>query len=271
MVGGWARRIRQDVGWLVLAVAGGATLGLLVHLLRFLPSAVLAAVIGAVATVVAVLAVRNVGRSLAVSEVVVNVPQLSRITFAVTKDRRGLAYRIVNQMATRIAVQRLDDDAGDAREALDSLHALFGWLRTALDEEPGSHPPGRPNVDVLAMNMLNCQLRPFLAYWHPRLRDWRSANEHAPESEWPENRRFRQELVQLQDALRPMAVAFAKMAGYADWTEIIGLSPDTPPRRELKPASRTSLRPASPRHPLPCARPARSTTPRHQLAAWAGA
>lgn len=166
-------------------------------------------------------------RSAAISEVEVAVPQLSRITFAVSKDHRLMARRIVVQMTSRVAVQPLDEDSGRADEAITSLHALFTFVRDLLDEDAGSRTtPGRPKVDVLALNMINCQLRPFLGRWHRKYDDWRAQHQDAPESEWPEDARFRTELRELQSQLRPRAIAFARIAEYEDYVELIGLGHD---------------------------------------------
>ncbi|MGH3433309.1 MAG: hypothetical protein ACRDQB_10800, partial [Thermocrispum sp.] len=207
----------------------GAAAGALIFVLFQLNGVLAAVVAGAAAGVIGAIAVRSLAGSVSVAEVELTIPHFSKITFATTRDRRSLAYRIVNRMAASIAIQRLGENTGYAREALDSLYRLVRWLGEALDDEPGSRPPGKPNVDVLALNMLNHQLRPFLSYWHRRLGDWEKATSDGSESAWPDDARFRAELAQLQDRLRPIALGFAELAGYADYAAIIGLSPDTAP------------------------------------------
>jgi hypothetical protein len=163
-------------------------------------------------------------RSASVSEVEVSVPQLSKVKFAVTKDHKVMARRIVVQMTSRVAVQPLDDDSGRADEAIASLHSLFLFVRNLLDEDATSRAtPGRPRVEVLAMNMLNVHLRPFLGKWHRHYDDWRIANPDIAESDWTHDQKFRAALRELQSILKPQAVAFAKMADFDGYLDIIGL------------------------------------------------
>jgi len=165
-------------------------------------------------------------RSASVAEVEVTIPQLSKVTFAVTKDHRVMARRIVNQLASRTAIQPLADGTGYANEAIQSLYDLFVFVRQLVDEDATARIfPGRPKVDVLALNMQNKHLRPFLSTWHRAYGDWRAINGGAPESAWPLEDRFRAELRALQEDLRPIAIAFATMAGFEGYTEVIGLGP----------------------------------------------
>lgn len=202
----------------------GMGVGALAYYASRLSGVALYVVTGGVTAVLGAVVWAWLTKSTAISEVEVTVPQFSKVKFAVTKDHKIMARRIVVQMATRVAVQPLDDDAGRVDEAISSLHSLFLLVRELLDEDATTRPtPGRPKVDVLAINMLTCHLRPFLSKWHRRYSDWRAENPDHPESEWPEDQKFRTELRQLQDQLRPQAVAFARMAEYDGYLDVIGL------------------------------------------------
>lgn len=210
---------------LSLTVVVGMGIGALVYYASRLDGVALCVVTGGVTAAFGVLVWVWLTRSTSVTEVEVTVPQFSKVKFAVTKDHRVMARRIVVQMVTRVAIRPLPDDTGRADEAIASLHSLFLFVRDLVDDDATSRPtPGRPQVDVLAMNMLTRHLGPFLSAWHRRYGDWRAANEDRPESEWPEDQRFRAELRELQAHLRPQAVAFATMAEFDGYLDVIGLS-----------------------------------------------
>ncbi|MEU6646525.1 hypothetical protein ABZ863_28815 [Saccharomonospora sp. NPDC046836] len=210
---------------LLVAVIVGMGVGALAYYALRLSGVALYVLTGGVTAAIGAVIWAWLTKSTAVSEVEVTVPQFSKVKFAVTKDHKIMARRIVVQMATRVAVQPLEDNSGRVDEAIASLHSLFLFVRELLDEDATTRPtPGRPKVDVLAMNMLTRHLRPFLSNWHRRYSDWHAANPDRPESEWSEDQKFRSELRQLQAQLRPQAVAFAKMAEYDGYLDVIGLS-----------------------------------------------
>lgn len=222
-VAGWWTRARLLV--LGAAVVVGMAVGALAFYTTRLTGVTLYTIIGGLAAAFAVVIVEWFNRTTAVSEVEVTVPQLSRVKFAVTRDHKVLARRIVIEMASRVTVQRLDDGQGRADEAIASLFKFFVIVRDLLVEDVSNRPvPERPKVDVLAMNMLNVHLRPFLSTWHRAYEDWRADNPEALESDWPDDQRFRDGLRALQDELRPVAVAFATMADYTNHLEFIGLT-----------------------------------------------
>jgi hypothetical protein len=79
-------------------------------------------------------------------------------------------WRIYVEVATRIATQPLPAGAGLLSEALDSLYALYGLIRTELKDMPPLRTSDPPHcVQHLAFELLNVTLRPFLAKWHPAL------------------------------------------------------------------------------------------------------
>src|SRR6185369_2037993 len=77
------------------------------------------------------------------------------------------------ELVTRVSIQPLGDTEGVLREALSSLHALFGETRRILrDHGPDVARPEKKKLlsfGAIAVDVLNVWLRPFLATWHPLL------------------------------------------------------------------------------------------------------
>ncbi|HYW27173.1 MAG TPA: helix-turn-helix transcriptional regulator [Terriglobales bacterium] len=139
----------------------------------------------------------------------------------VDTDQQAAAWEIYVELVTRIAVVELGADQGVLREALGSLHSLFGIIRSILRRHgpavarAGAEPS---EVSVLAMAILNDVLRPLLADWHPRLLEHESRcpaglspTEH--ERAWARNEEMREALagtrVLLADFARMLADAAA--------------------------------------------------------------
>src|SRR4051794_769042 len=85
--------------------------------------------------------------------------------------RRGSCLYV--ELVTRIAVVPLKGSEGLLREALASLYALFAITREILrrygPELARPRPEGEYSLGELAVLVLNYQLRPLLAHWHPLL------------------------------------------------------------------------------------------------------
>jgi hypothetical protein len=131
---------------------------------------------------------------------------------------RRAAWSLYVELVTRVAVQPLGHDEGVLREALSSLHSLFGTTRQILREAGPDVGAARESVGGIAIAVLNCGLRPFLAKWHPPLQAWEvqrdpktSPQEH--ERKWPEEPTVRAELDQLRKDLGQYANALATIAG----------------------------------------------------------
>lgn len=134
---------------------------------------------------------------------------------------RQAAWELYVELITRVAVVPLEPQAGLLREALTSLHSLFGSTREILRR----HGPtvAQPQDDdghsfgELAVLVLNLELRPLLARWHPLLEQWeagrpdgRSRTEH--EDAWPHAAQLRQELERVGVRLLAYADLLAEAA-----------------------------------------------------------
>jgi transcriptional regulator with XRE-family HTH domain len=137
-------------------------------------------------------------------------------------EQRDAAWEIYVELTTRVAVIELTLDQGMLREALTSLHSLFGTTRgilrhygPALAEPPGD---GTQPLDRLATSMLNEVLRPVLSRWHPLLLDHENrrptrVTEREHEQAWSRNDELRAALRDLQAVLVDYARSLAAIAG----------------------------------------------------------
>lgn len=131
---------------------------------------------------------------------------------------RRAAWSLYVELVTRIAVQPLEADQGLLREALTSLHKLFGTTREILREAGPDVGASRQSVGGIAIAVLNNGLRPFLTKWHPLLQAWEarrpdqiSLQEH--EQNWSNESELRGELESLRENLKQYANALATIAG----------------------------------------------------------
>jgi hypothetical protein len=128
------------------------------------------------------------------------------------------AWSLYVELVSRIAIQPLKDDEGLLREALTSLYRLFEVTRAVLKEAGPDVGNGPESLGAIALAVLNDGLRPFLAKWHPRLKnheDQRPPTVSQPDHEraWPDYATLRAELELLQANLREYADALGKIAG----------------------------------------------------------
>lgn len=141
----------------------------------------------------------------------------NEMTFRAKTDMRQAAQRMFFQAATRVATRPLEDGSGNLREALTSLKTLFDLYREPLESGVAPPPPARgDSVYQLALDILNFELAPFLATWHPRLKAFEDSDSGGDEAEWPENAAFREELRALQRSLRPYILGLGEIAGIRD-------------------------------------------------------
>lgn len=132
-------------------------------------------------------------------------------------DARKVGWRIYVELNTRIATQALADDSGLLREALNSLYALFGELRDELKALPGPSQSTAElaSIEAVTLEILNAQLRPFLARWHPRLAAWEAENSDAPESDWPEAAECRRALAAAREDVAESMSKLGELLGCA--------------------------------------------------------
>lgn len=131
---------------------------------------------------------------------------------------RDAAWELYVELVTRIAVVPLTAEAGVIREALDSLHELFGATRAILRKygpsvaRPTRTRGGEYRFGHLAIYLMNANIRPFLTYWHPQLQEWESgrATQHSVgrhERSWPRAEECRAAL----DDLRRVTIQYAEV------------------------------------------------------------
>ena len=94
-------------------------------------------------------------------------------TWEPDENERKAAWELYVELATRVSVVELAPSEGLLREALTSLHSLFGTTRDILKRSgPGvAQPKGDGSVSFgqLSVIILNAAIRPVLSKWHPLL------------------------------------------------------------------------------------------------------
>lgn len=138
----------------------------------------------------------------------------------VGNKERDAAWELYVELVTRISVVKLQPDEGLLREALSSYYTLFGSTRQILR----NHGPdiaqakgGSMSFGELAVRVLNEELRPVLAKWHPALEDHenkrtedKSRLQH--EKDWEHNQQLRDILEKRREVLDQYARVLADIA-----------------------------------------------------------
>ncbi len=131
--------------------------------------------------------------------------------------QREAAWALWVELSTRVATQPVELDEGLVREALASLHELFGATRHALRTCGPDSGAKEGSVGAVALLVLNGAVRPFLSRWHPLLAAWeeerpegRSARDH--ERAWQLEGKCRGELEKLRRGLVTYAETLAALA-----------------------------------------------------------
>ena len=212
----------------------GTTLGLLIGWLVFSVSTLngkslfLAegALIGLVISAIAVAYNRGSG-FLTLSEITLNIPEFAGVKFGINLEYRRVAWSLFVETLTRVATQPLGIEDGSLREALTSLYSLFSATRELLKNMPPSKPTSKATVEMVAMKMLNQEIRPFLSKWHVHLKKFETTRPGAEESEWPQKDDCRKELEVLRQKLITYTKAFGQLANVANLAEFFtqNLSP----------------------------------------------
>lgn len=148
----------------------------------------------------------------------VNLPfGIGCIELEIKRAEKIVAWSLYVELVTRIAIQPLKSDEGLLKEALTSLHSLFGTTRQILKEAGPVVGVSPKSVGGIAIAVLNQGIRPFLAKWHPALEDWESKrlstiSNKQHEKDWDKEPELRRELESLTHHLKQYADALAKIA-----------------------------------------------------------
>lgn len=122
---------------------------------------------------------------------------------------KNAAWDLYVELLTRITTQRLPEEHGDEKTALDSVHSLFKTTREVLKRN------GRGCVQFtrIAVIVLNQIVRPFTAKWHGLSLEGAFDNKAKCKT-------FRLELIELQNDLLNYTKMLSDMAGVEDLTEL---------------------------------------------------
>ena len=143
-------------------------------------------------------------------------------TWEFDEKERQAAWEMYVEIITRISVWELKANESLLREALSSLHSLFGTTRSILRQygPTVAQPKGKDKLSFgyLAVTVLNSLLRPFLAKWHSALLDY---EKHQPagisqlghESQWEKAAELRDELNKVRLTMMEYANILSKVAG----------------------------------------------------------
>ena len=216
---------RSRVGQVAAATLIGAIVGLIVFTIAHITGRNLYVIIGGLAGAAAVVVLQKYLRTAQLTEIKVNVPQISELTFVVNNDARQVAWKLYVEVVTRVSTQPLADDEGRIREALTSLYGLFATTRETLKGSRPSVPvSGGQTVEILAVRMLNQEIRPFLSKWHPRLKEFEDADPNGPDIAWQHHQDCRRDLRAVQSRLVEYALNFARLAGVRDADKVVGMN-----------------------------------------------
>jgi len=124
------------------------------------------------------------------------------------KDKDA-AWELYIELLTRITTQRLPDEYGDERTALESVYRLFDLTREIIKAH------GRECIEFtkIAIVILNQKVRPFTAKWH-KIMVGDGLNGETIRKE------FRCDLEELRSLLKIYSKMLADMAGVEDLTDL---------------------------------------------------
>jgi hypothetical protein len=94
-------------------------------------------------------------------------------TWEASEKEIATAWAVYVELSTRIGITQLGAGTGNLREALNSLHDLFLYTRSALHGAGPEITRRPPEMDIslaeILLALLNRTLRPMLTSWHPLL------------------------------------------------------------------------------------------------------
>ena len=131
-----------------------------------------------------------------------------------SQNDREAAWELYVEMLTRIVTQPLPGDAGDEKTALDSVYSLFATTREILRRR-GSKTMEFSKVAIPVLNQI---VRPFTAKWHKEALSGAFRDEI-------KRKRFREELVALQEDLKNYNRMLADIAQVEDLTNLEHIAP----------------------------------------------
>ncbi len=148
------------------------------------------------------------------------------------------AWALYVELGTRVSTQELTPGKGSVREALSSLHALFGLVRGILRDggvDVCRSGENRESVGTVAMRLLNEVIRPRLVVWHTSLchyeaKVWQGMVEEGKclpgsrelagalvdEGSWPGHDEFYVELNELNAKVVAYIETFGALAGVVE-------------------------------------------------------
>lgn len=139
--------------------------------------------------------------------------------------QRKAAWEMYVELVTRITTFELKDGEGILREALNSLHSIFGTSREILKRYgPAIATPSNPKDTTfghLVIAILNKIIRPILTKWHPLLLDWEQTHPNKDrltdhENKWPHNKELREELNLVRVQLTEYANVLGEVSGVSN-------------------------------------------------------
>ncbi len=140
---------------------------------------------------------------------------------------RAVAWQLFVEIMTRVTTQPLGSEQGFLREALDSVHNLFGTTREQLKLMSPTQVENVKTVEMVAIAMLNKELRPFLSKWHPLLTAFEKENSEGSDRDWDRNQEFRTELGDLRKRLERYARDLGTLANVSQLDDFIADTTDS--------------------------------------------
>lgn len=138
------------------------------------------------------------------------------------EEEQRSAYKIQNELTSRIATRELPTGQGSLREALTSLYQLLLVTRqTRGDIHPAAaraSTPTHPGFGTVTDRLINDILRPFLTYWHPKLSDHENrrptdVSSITHEQHWQHHDELRAHLLKIRTASIEIANELAIISG----------------------------------------------------------
>ena len=136
-------------------------------------------------------------------------------TWRPNRSQKRAAWEMYVELVTRITVVELRPEEGLLREALSSLHSLFGTTRGIMKKYgPSVAKPARKgdlSFAYLALRILNEVVRPVLAKWNPLLLDFENTRD--PQVSQAQHERLWEKSGELRAVLE---IVRESLIGYAD-------------------------------------------------------